>query len=344
MKAVVIHEHGGPEVLRYEDVPDPTPGPGEALIRVHAVSVNRTLDTEVRTGTYLPLRFPHVLGPDPAGEVVALGEGATGVAVGDRVVPQPLVLCGDCPACRAGRELHCLRPGVFGVHRWGGDAQYATAPTRGLIRIPDGLTYQQASAIMIMFPTAWHLLAGRARVQPGETVLVMGAAGSLGLAGVQVAKYLGARVIAAAGADWKLERVQALGADAGVNYYAHKLSEEVLRLTDGLGADVVFENISSRELFSESMASLARGGRLVTCGTHGGGVVEIALRPFYVKQQSILGSAGATRAETEEVYRLIAAGHMQPIVEHVLPLEQAAAGHRLAADRNSFGRVVLEVP
>ncbi|HZR97478.1 MAG TPA: zinc-binding dehydrogenase [Chloroflexota bacterium] len=344
MKAVVIHEHGGPEVLRYEDVPEPSPGPGEALVRVHAVSVNRTLDTEVRAGGYIPLQFPHILGVDPAGEVVALGESASGVQVGDRVVPMPLITCGDCAACRAGRELHCQRPRIFGVHTQGGDAQYATIPTRNLIRVPDGLTYQQASAIMIMFPTAWHLLAGRARVEPGETVLVMGAAGSLGLAGVQIAKHLGARVIAAAGADWKLERVRALGADEGVNYATHKLSAEVLRLTDGRGADVVFENISSRELFPESMASLGWGGRLVTCGTHGGGLVEIALRPFYVKQQSLLGSAGATRAETEEVYRLIAAGRLQTIIEHVLPLEQVAEGHRLAADRNSFGRVVLDVP
>src|SRR5205823_3884161 len=171
-----------------------------------------------------------------------------------------------------------------------------------------------------------------------------GAAGALGTAGLQIARYLGARTIAAAGSDWKLDRLRELGADAAVNYTTQKLSEEVLRLTDGLGADVVFENISSRELFPESMASLARGGRLVTCGTHGGGVVEIALRPFYVKQQSILGSAGATRAETEEVYRLLAAGRMQTIIEHVLPLEQVVEGHRLAADRNSFGRVVLDVP
>jgi NADPH:quinone reductase-like Zn-dependent oxidoreductase len=344
MKAVVFYQHGGPEVLRNEEVPTPSAGPGEALIRVRAVSVNRTLDGEVRArGANYPLRFPHILGPDPAGEVVSLGDGETAFGVGQRVVVHHVLHCGECAACRAGHIHRCRQYGVYGVHRPGGDAEYAVAPVRNLLAVPDELSDVEAAAMMVTYPTAWHLLATRGAVQAGETVLVMAAGGALGTAGVQIARYLGARVIAAAGADWKLERLRQLGTAEVVNYNAEKLAEAVLRLTDGVGADVVFENISSPELFPESLASLAIGGRLVTCGTHGGAIVEVDLRPFYRKHQSLLGSFGASWDEVRQVYALAAAGHFRPVLHQVLPLDRAADAHRLVASRETFGRVVLRV-
>lgn len=344
MRAVVFREHGGPEVLKVEAMPEPTVGPGDVLIRVRAVTVNRTLDCDVRQrGANWPIPMPHILGPDPAGDVVAVGSHVTGITVGDRVVTVFTLSDGTCPMCVQGLENACDRQQVVGVHVNGGDAELVSVPARNVLSIPQGMSYVDAASIMMPFSTAWHLLVDRGGVRAAETVLVMAAGGAVGVAGVQIAKLAGARVIAAAGADWKLEKACGLGADAGVNYNTSKLSEEVLRLTNGRGADVVFENISSPDLWPESLASLATRGRLLTCGSHGGGIVQTNVRAFYRKHHAILSSASAPRRTMELVYRLAAAGRLRPVIHTALPLEEARKAHEIIEGREQFGRVVLTI-
>jgi NADPH:quinone reductase-like Zn-dependent oxidoreductase len=287
--------------------------------------------------------MPHILGPDPAGEVAALGEGVVEFAPGDRVVTIQGLACGGCKWCQMGLSNACVRMRIQGVHTQGGYAEYMVTPARNLVRVPDDLSFEEATAMMTITPTAWHLLIDRAQLRPGETVLILAAGGALGTAGIQVARLAGARVIAAAGADWKLERARGLGAHEVVNYTTSKLSEEVLRLTDGEGVDVVFENLSVPELWEESLASAARRGRIVTCGALGGGSVETNMRRFYLKHLSLLGAVAAPRSQIQDVYRLAGDGQLRPVIYRCFPLEQAPEAHRLVESRDIFGRVVLSV-
>jgi NADPH:quinone reductase-like Zn-dependent oxidoreductase len=342
VKAVVFHEHGESDVLRVEDVPVPTCGPDDLLVRVHAVSVNRTLDIDVRTwGATWPIPMPHILGADPAGEVVTVGSAVQGFQPGDRVVTSFILPCRKCEFCLQGLENACPQRQLFGVHVNGGYAEYASIPARNLLRIPDSLSYEVASAIMVIFPVAWHLLIDRAALKAGETVLVMAAGGALGMAGLQIAKLAGAHVIAAAGAQWKLEHAGDLGADVGINYRETKLGDEVRRQTGGRGVDVVFENIGSEELWPESLGSLANRGRLVTCGAHEGGLVQIDMNTFYRRHLSIISAAAAPMNQIRKVYQLAGAGKLKPHIHRTLPLERARDAHDLVSSRDVFGRVVL---
>ncbi|HEY8691928.1 MAG TPA: zinc-binding dehydrogenase [Chloroflexota bacterium] len=345
MQAAVFHEHGGPEVLRIEDVPRPAPGPGEVLVRVRAIAVNRTLDCEVRSrpGAYGPIPMPHILGSGPAGEVAELGEGVQGFQPGDRVVTSNGFRCGTCSSCTSGENNPCLNMRIQGVHTQGGYAEFALAPFRNLLRLPDNLSFEEATALMVMAPTAWHLLIDRAQLRAGETVLILAAGGALGTMGVQVAKLAGARVIAAAGADSKLTKARQLGADEEVNYRTSKMSDEVRRLTDGQGVDVVFENLAVPDLWAESLASAGVGGRIVTAGALGGGSVEMNMRSFYLKQLSLLGSTGAPPRQVQLVYRLAGEGKLHAVIDRCLPLAEASAAQVLVESRDIFGRVVLTV-
>jgi NADPH:quinone reductase-like Zn-dependent oxidoreductase len=334
MKAIVMREFGPPGVMRLEEVATPVPGPGEVLIQVHAVSVNRTLDLAVRAGTY-PARvnLPHILGVDPSGVVAAVGEDVTARKVGDRVATRQLL---RPPTERAG-------PMILGVHAWGGYAEYVKVSVDMTHSIPESLDFVTATVVARHAPTALSMLRDFAKAQPDDWVLVMGAAGGLGSAGIQVAKELGTKVIAAAGADERVRAAMDLGADAGVNYRTQDLTEEVRRITGGRGVDVVFENIADPGLFPKAFAALARNGRLVTAGAHGGGTVPLDVQRLYLNGITVIGSVGRITAEDLALcLRAAAEGRHRVLIHRVLPLAEAALAHRIVAERSGTGKVVLQ--
>jgi NADPH2:quinone reductase len=332
MKAVVFRAFGGPEVLRFEDVPTPAPGDGEVLLEVEAVSVNRTLDLVVRAGGYArPIKLPHVLGTDPSGTIVGLGAGVKHRRVGDRVTTSPRI--------RAATPTQ--PPVMLGVQVWGGYAEFVCVPATNTHLIPGELDFAHATVVARHAPLAFNQLREKAQIKPGEWVLVMGAAGGLGSAAVQVARHLGARVIAGAGGDERVGAAMRLGADFGVNYRTSDLTAEVRRLTEGRGVDVLLENVGDPDLFPSAFASLARNGRMVTAGAHAGGRVHIDLHHLYLNYITIFGSPTHTDRDVESSLELAARGGLDVLISEVLPLAEAARAHELVAARSTLGKVVL---
>jgi len=342
LRAVVIREHGGPEVLRFEERPVPDPGPRELRIRVRAVGLNH-LDLWVRNGIAghsFPL--PIVPGCDVAGVVERLGPGASGVAVGDEVVVAPGVSCGRCSACRAGENALCRTHGILGESRDGGCQEYLVVGDDGCFPKPPGLDFAEAAAVPLTFLTAWHMLKSRAQVQPGERVVVHAAGSGVSVAAIQIATLLGARVLTTAGSDEKCARGLALGAEEAVNYRAADFTAEVRRWTGGRGADVVVDHVGA-DTFERSLRCLARGGRYVTCGATSGHELKTDFRLLFFKSLSILGSTMGGGHELATVLSLVASGRLRPVVDRVFPLEEIAAAHRHLEAREAFGKVVLTV-
>ncbi len=332
MKAVVFREFGPPRVLHIEEVSTPVPGPGEVLVRVHAVSVNRTLDLAVRSGKYARRPgLPHVLGADPCGVVAAVGPGVTTRKVGDRLACGPFV----------GKEPNGL-PMVLGVHTWGGYAQYVRVPVDTTHLIPNGLDFMTAAVVARHAPLAFTQLRDRANVKPGEWVLIMGAAGGLGSIAVQAAKLLGARVIAAAGSDAGVNAAKQLGADESVNYRTQELTAEARRITGGAGVNVVLENIGDPELFPKAFAALGIGGRLVTAGGHGGGIVPLDVKHLYLNRITVCGNPYDTLENLELGWKFAAEGRLKALIDQVLPLSEAARAHELAEARKGIGKILLD--
>ena len=340
MRAVVMHGFGPPDVLKVEHVPVPEPGDGEVLVQVHAVSVNRTLDVLVRRdGNNRNITLPAVLGVDPSGIVVALGPGVRQRGLGDRVAVVNL-RCGTCEYCIAGEEEDCRADLHLGITRWGGYAEYVAVAERATVQLPDDLPFAEATVLLRHVPTAFAL-ARRAGLRTGEWALVMGAAGALGSFCVQVSRLLGARVIAAAGADDRVAAALAYGAEAGINYRSQDLAAEVRRITDGHGVDVVFENIADPTLWPGAFNSLAFRGRLVTAGAHGGGRVELDVSRLYRQRLRIIGGPGNSHADVQRTLDAIADGQLRAGIDRVLPLEQAAEAHRLVETQPLLGKIIL---
>ncbi len=329
--------------MRWEETPTPQPGVGEVLVKVHSVSVNRTLDLQVRQdgggyGAVLPL----VLGNDPAGVVVGTGPGVAALKINDRVAVSQGIHCNACDQCAASRHYQCLNRQMLGVHRWGGYAEYLKAPASNCVIIPEGVSFGQATVVARHFPLA-IAQTRLTNLQSGDWALVMGAAGGLGSCIVQAARHIGARIIAGAGADQRVATGLSLGADYGVNYRRQDLAGEVMRLTGGRGVDVVFENIGDPSLWKSAFDSLARGGRLVTVGAHGGGMVTLNLKKLYQRRLQVLSGLGAEgREELEQSLELTARGEFQTLIDRTLPLSEAAAAHRLVDSNEPLGKVILD--
>ncbi len=341
MKAARIHEHGGPEVLRYEDVQEPRIKANEVLVRVRACALNH-LDLWVRRG--IPgMRFsmPHILGSDISGEVIEVGDLCERVKPGWRVLLSPGVSCRQCEQCVSGKDNFCRRFTMFGYGIDGGDAELVAAPEYTVIQIPDNLSFEQAAAAPLVFLTAWHMLVGRARLQPGEDVLVLAASSGVGSAAVQIARMLHCRVIATAGGEEKLAKAKELGADFVIDHYTQDISAEVKKITNRRGVDVVFEHVGVAT-WPKSLESLAAGGRLVTCGATTGYEASLDLRYLFNKQWSLLGSFMGSLSELHQVLKFVFRGQLRPVVDRVYPLSEARAAHERLEHKEQFGKVVLK--
>jgi NADPH:quinone reductase-like Zn-dependent oxidoreductase len=341
MKAVRFHAHGGPEVLRYEDVPEPTPKPTQVKLRVKAVALNH-LDIWLRKG--LPgvrVPLPKIGGCDIAGEVVALGSACTRVKVGERIMVSPGWTCGQCAACLRGEDNLCRAYQIIGGYSVdGGCADFICVPEVNCISIPEAVDYPAGAAVPLTFLTAWNMLVRLARVKRGEDVLVMGAGSGVGTAALQIAKLFDARVIAVASTDDKLAKAEALGADAGINYASHDLAQEIRRLTGKRGVDVVVEHVGG-STWEKLIPNVAPGGRLVTCGASAGFDAKVDIRYLFSKSVAILGAFMGCKSDLLEVVRHLADGTLRPVVDRTLPLSECAEGHRLIEARAQFGKIVL---
>lgn len=333
MKAVRFHQQGGPEVLVYEDAPDPEPRAGHAIVRVRACAMNH-LDIWQRRGIKgVTIPLPHISGADVAGEVVGSGE---------RVMLQPGLSCGRCAACLAGRDNRCARYDVLGNESDGGYAEYVRVPEANLIPIPPHIDFIEAAAFPLTFLTAWHMLFNHARLEDGEIVLVLAAGSGVGQAALQLARHAGAFVIATAGSAEKAALASKLGADATINHSEEDIAAAVKRITSNRGADVVIEHVGMAT-WDASMKSLARGGRLVTCGATTGTAASLHLGHLFGRQLSVFGSYMGEKPELLKAARLFFGGIVRPVVDRVFPLKDAAEAHRYVESRQQFGKVVLEV-
>lgn len=340
MYCIRIHEHGGLDKLVLEEVQTPATGPADVLIGVKATSLNH-LDLWVRQG--LPgvkFRLPIIPGVDAAGVVVSIGEAVTHVAVGDRVVVAQGISCGHCVQCLNGSDNLCKDYLLIGEHRDGADAEYLSVPARNVLKLPSAVSYDQAAAGALVFLTAWQMLVDKALVRPGEDVLVVGAGSGVGSAAIQIARLHGARVIATTSSEEKAAHAKRLGADAVIDYRKQNVPDEVRKLTGKRGVDIVFEHVGAA-VWDDCIRSLAKGGRLVTCGSTSGHEAKTDLRYVFYKQLQILGSTMGKKGDLIKILRFFETGALKPVIDRVMPLKEVREAHRLLEEGKQFGKIVL---
>ena len=340
MKVAQFHQFGDPEVLVYEDAPDPEPEPGEALVRVGAVGINH-IDLDIRAGvSRYPITFPHILGREFAGELASIRDGGSPFKEGDRVWVAPRAPCYACEYCLTGRDNQCVEEILFGRRVPGGYAQLVKVPASTLHTLPSHVGFQEAAAAQIAFGTAWHVLISRGGLRAGQTVLIHAAGSGIGSAAIQVARQAGATIFTTASTGEKLQKARELGAHHLIDYTQDDFSQVVMDLTGGEGVDVIMEHIGG-EVFTKSLQCLKTDGVIVTVGGHGGEVVPLDIIPFFRKELRLIGSRTATLQELKTVMDLVFDGRLKPVIYRAYPLSQAAAAHRIVDSREVFGKVVL---
>jgi len=340
MKAARIHQHGGVDALVYQDVPDPSLRPDHVLVRVRACALNH-LDLFVRTGIPgIRIPLPRILGSDIAGEVRAAGKLCDRIKPGQRVLLSPGLSCRQCEQCLSGRDNLCRRYQVFGYHVDGGYAELVAAPEYSVIPIPDSLPFEEAAAVPLVFLTAWHMLMSRARLQPGEDVLVLAASSGVGSAAIQIARLFQCRIIATAGSEEKMAKARALGADHVIHHYQSDIAAEVKRVTDRRGVDVVVEHVGAAT-WQKSLDSMAPGARVVTCGATTGFDTRLDLRYLFSKQWSLLGSYMGGMGELHRVLKFVFRGQLKAVIDRTYPLAEVRVAHARLEQKEQFGKVVL---
>jgi NADPH:quinone reductase-like Zn-dependent oxidoreductase len=343
MRALVMHRHGGPDVLTLEtDWPDPVAGPGEIVVKVHACALNY-LDIFTRDGMPgEPTPLPHITGGDIAGVVHTVGQGVTTPSAGDRVVLNPTWGCGVCEYCRDGVNPRCLHARMLGEQQPGGLAEYTKCPAAQAIPVPAHYSLDEAACLPITFGTAWRMMVTRAAVQPTEVVVVLGAGGGVAIAALQIAKLMGAHVIATASTDEKLGRARALGADETINYEKHQDWDVIVRkMTRKRGADVIVDTVGA-STWHKSIRALGKGGRIVTAGATSGPIGETDIRYLFRREETLMGSNGWTHNELLRVTSLAFAGKLRPVIDRIVSLEETADAEVLLERRQVFGKIVVQ--
>ena len=342
MKTILFHKHGGPEVLEYLEFPTPEPKTGEILVHLRAATLNR-MDVMVRNGWLgLKLELPHINGADGAGEVASLGANTTGFKIGDRVVINANLGCGKCDFCLNGQDNMCLNWHLLGETVRGTYAEYICLPARQLYKLPDDFDFHASAAAALVYQTAWHSMVKRGGVKAGETVAIVGAGGGVNSASIQVAKYLGARVVVVGSNAKKLSEAESLGADILIDRSKEEdWSKAIFVATQKRGVDVIVDNVGTT--FPLSLRALSKGGRLLTVGNSGAPRFEIDNRYIFAKHLSIIGSTMSTLADFAEVMDLVVAGKLKPVIDKTFPLKEAAAAQERLWRGENFGKITLNI-